>query len=89
MSLSKNVFIVHGHDYTMKKAVESILSELGLTPIILSEQPNKGKTLIEKFENNAENAGFAVVLMSDRDDNGRPCYSKKELTRRARQNVIL
>jgi len=39
-------------------------------PVILHEQPNKGRVLIEKFEPSAASTGFAVVLLTG-DDLGR------------------
>lgn len=85
----KDIFIVHGHDHEMKVAVARVLERLKLNPIILHEQPNGAKTIIEKFEKNASEVGFAVVLMSP-DDHG---YSKAEgperAESRARQNVVM
>ena len=83
---SKKVFIVHGHNDSIKINTARILEKIGLQPIILHEQPNNGKTIIEKFEQNSE-VGFAIVLLTS-DDVGK---SKKEenLMSRARQNVIL
>ena len=83
-----DIFIVHGHDSLMREQVENyIKDELGLNPIILFQQPNMGRTIIEKFERYS-NVGAAVILISH-DDIG---YSKErgpEETRpRARQNVI-
>ena len=84
---TKKVFIVHGHDNEMKLAVARLLENLGLEPIILSEQADKGRTIIEKFEEES-NVGFAVVLMSDEDDMGAEVGSS-DYRPRARQNVIL
>jgi predicted nucleotide-binding protein len=53
--------------------------------IILHEQPNQGKTLIEKFEAHSD-VGFAVVLLTDDDLGGR---KGGEQNPRARQNVVL
>ena len=47
---SNKVFIVHGHNESVLKDVELFLQKLGLEPVILKDQPNKGKTIIEKFE---------------------------------------
>ena len=63
---SNRVFLVHGHDEAMKQEVARILSDLGLDPIILHERPNQGRTIIEKFEKNAD-VGFAVVLLCGDD----------------------
>lgn len=83
-----DVFVVHGHDKEMKEDVARVLTKLGLNPIILHEQPNQGKTLIEKFEANSA-VGFAVVLLSP-DDMAYPKNSTaNEAKGRARQNVIL
>ncbi|MDB5314058.1 MAG: nucleotide-binding protein [Gemmataceae bacterium] len=86
--LSGKVFVVHGHDDEMKQHVARVLSKLGLTPIILHEQPNFGKTIIEKFESTAD-VSFAVVLLSP-DDMAYPLEANaKQAKSRARQNVIL
>lgn len=84
-NISRRVFVVHGHDGEAKEAVARYLSHIGFTPIILHEQANEGRTIIEKVEANS-NVGFAVVLLTP-DDLG----SVKDGTpsARARQNVIL
>lgn len=83
---TSNVFIVHGHDNEIKVSVARTLEKLGLNPIILHEQANAGKTVIEKFEAHS-NVGFAVVLLTA-DDEGK-AKSASDLKKRARQNVIL
>ncbi len=82
----KSVFIVHGHGDAVKVDVARLLEQLGLKPIILHEQPNAGKTLIEKFEMNAASVSFAVVLLTPDDLGG---AQPDKLMPRARQNVIL
>ena len=81
------VFIVHGHDEAAKHAVARFVEKFDIEPIILDEQANKGQTIIDKFEEHAGEAGFAIVLLTP-DDVGR---SKDETNDkyRARQNVIL
>jgi len=81
-----NVFIVHGHDVAVRQSVARVIEKLGLKPIILHEQPNNGKTIIEKFEKHSD-VGFAIILMTN-DDEGKS-KSEIELKNRARQNVIL
>jgi hypothetical protein len=61
--LSNRVFVVHGHDDEMKVTVTRVLERLGLTPTILHEQPDRGRTIIEKFAHYSD-VGFAVVLLS-------------------------
>ncbi len=85
---TSKIFLVHGHDEEMKQYVARIVSQIGLDPVILHEQPNQGKTIIEKFEANAD-VGFAIILLSSDD----MAYSAKSLPEsarpRARQNVIV
>jgi predicted nucleotide-binding protein len=83
---AKNVFIVHGHDNASKNELSSFLFRLGLKPIVLHEQANTGKTVIEKFEQYASDVGYAFILLTPDDIVGK---GKKGLKARARQNVIL
>ncbi len=76
----KRVFIIHGHDEASKSQVARLIERLGLTPIILAEQPNRGRTLIEKIERHS-NMGFAVAILTPDD-------IVADKTARARQNVI-
>jgi predicted nucleotide-binding protein len=80
--ITNKVFIVHGHNEAMKLAVDKTISKLGLSPIILHEQPNRGRTIIEKFERLSEDINFAIVLLSADDE-------MKDGIFRARQSVIL
>lgn len=76
----RRVFIIHGHDEASKSQLARLVERLGLTPIILAEQPNRGRTLIEKLERHS-NVGFAIAILTPDDiavDN----------VARARQNVI-
>ena len=59
---------------------------MALRPVVLHEQPNEGRTIIEKFEDFAH-VGFAVVLLTP-DDTGRLQDDAGEYRPRARQNVI-
>jgi predicted nucleotide-binding protein len=81
----REAFIVHGHDEGSREAVARFLEKLDIKPIILHERPNKGRTLIEKFEEHGD-VGFAVVLLTPDDLGG---VSPTDLKPRARQNVIL
>ena len=87
-ALTNDIFVVHGHDEEMKQAVARTLSKLGLNPIILHEQPNQGRTLIEKFEKNAD-VQFAIVLLSPDDMAFLKTGSPKDAQPRPRQNVVL
>ncbi|AWT19713.1 TIR domain-containing protein [Klebsiella grimontii] len=83
--LSKKVFIVHGHDEGSREKVARFLERIGLEAIILHEQANRGRTVIEKVIEYG-NVGFAVVLLTP-DDEG--CVKGGTLEPRARQNVLL
>lgn len=85
-SKSKKIFIVHGHDGEAREAVARFISTIGFTPVILHEQANRGRTIIEKVEANSD-VGFAVVLLTP-DDEGK-AKNADELEPRARQNVLL
>lgn len=82
----KKVFIVHGHNESIKQTVARTLETIGLTPIILSEQPDKGRTVIEKFESEGNDVGFAIVILTA-DDKGRK-NKARTMQSRARQNVV-
>ncbi|MGF6264392.1 hypothetical protein OKW49_005320 [Paraburkholderia youngii] len=84
--MSNRVFIVHGHDETALALVARFLDKLGFEPVILHEQANQGRTVIEKIEANRD-VGFAVVLLTP-DDVGRS-VKEEQLKPRARQNVLL
>ncbi len=88
VSGTREVFVVHGHDGEAKESVARFLEKLGLDVIILHEQPNQGRTIIEKFEISSKNVAFAVVLLTP-DDLGYGVDKPEKLEPRARQNVIL
>lgn len=85
----KNIFIVHGHDETLKEKVARLVSDLGLKPVILHEQPNKGETVIEKLESNASRSTFAIILLTPDDFGYSSVDGPNKVSSRARQNVIL
>ena len=61
------------------------MEKQGLQAIILSEQANKGKTIIEKFEENGEVSG--AICLFTADDLGHAKATQDEQSR-ARQNVV-
>lgn len=76
------VFIIHGHDNELKNEVLLLLKRAGVNAIVLHEQADKGRTIIDKLIEESNNAGYAVALLTPDDltENGNT---------RARQNVIL
>ena len=86
---NNKIFLVHGHDEEMKQTVARTLEKLDLKPIILHEQPDRGRTIMEKFEDYSEAISFAIILLSP-DDKGCDANNFPESAKfRARQNVIL
>lgn len=78
------VFIVHGHNGELKQSVARLIEKQGIEAIILDEQANQGRTIIEKFEGNSD-VGGAICLFTA-DDLGRK--NGEEEKARARQNVV-
>ncbi len=89
MARDARVFIVHGHADSLKWELKNYLQNtIGLPePIILHEQPNLGRNLMEKFEDFASTATLAFVLLTP-DDVGSTADAADADKRRARQNVI-
>lgn len=81
------IFIVHGRSHAPKESVARFLEQVSdLQPTILHEQPNSGRTIIEKFEDHAADSAFAVVLLTGDDEGG--LLGSGDRQRRARQNVV-
>ena len=66
---NRKIFIVHGHDSKIKDEVTEYLLSLGLNPIVLQDQPNLGKTIIEKLEYYVNQTSFAIIIFT-KDDFG-------------------
>ena len=82
------IFLVHGHDEKALHEVARFLERLQQDVIVLREQPNQGRTLIEKFEDYA-GVGFAVVLLTPDDVGSSRASAKNGIhNARARQNVV-
>lgn len=81
-------FIAHGHDDALKFELKDFLqNSLSLPePIILEQKANRGRTIIEKFEECVRDIDVAFVLLTPDDLGG--AASSDEVRERARQNVI-
>ncbi len=91
-SLSNKIFVVHGHDQSLKTDVERFLHEVGLTPVVLHREADEGATIIEKFEKHSD-VGFAFILLTPDEisytaDQINTADSEREIEYRARPNVI-
>lgn len=80
------VFIVHGHDGELKQSVARVIEKQNIEAIILSEKENKGRTIIEKFEDYSDVSG--AICLFTADDLGKARKDAME-NARARQNVVL
>lgn len=85
---SDAIFIVHGRDEGRKEGVARYVSIVlpDTRVLVLHEQPNAGRTLIEKLEGTASAAQLAVVILTG-DDEGQSIGGAK-LSPRGRQNVV-
>ncbi len=82
------VFVVHGRDINAAEAIARAVEKLGLEAVILHENPDEGRTIIEKLEESAKNASFAIVLFTPDDVGALKEEADKGSNPRARQNVI-
>ena len=82
-------FIVHGHDEVAKYDLKNYLQNtLKLPePVVLHEQPSLGRTIIEKFEEVADQVNLVFVLLTP-DDFADDLSGTEDARRHARQNVI-
>ncbi len=90
--LSNKVFIVHGHDDSLKTDLERFLHEIGLVPVVLHREADQGATIIEKFEKHSD-VGYAFILLTPDEISYVASQkdieeSKRETEYRARPNVI-
>lgn len=85
-SPSGRVFVVHGRDEALREQVARLLEQIGLQPVILHEQPNRGRSILEKFVDYSD-VSFAIVILTG-DDEGRMRGIDTPLLHRARQNVL-
>ena len=86
---SKQVFVVHGRDLQSRDELVLLLKqEFELEPIVLMDKSNQSKTVIEKFEKNTLNVGYAFVILTP-DDIGYLNEKSQKPKPRARENVLL
>jgi len=83
----RTVLLVYGRNEAAKEKVARFLMQLGLEPVLLDEQEARGRTLIEKLDQQPPVASAVVLLTGD--DVGGLASRRRLLRRRARQNVIL
>ncbi|HMR48798.1 MAG TPA: nucleotide-binding protein [Arachnia sp.] len=78
------VFLVHGRSLATE-AVARFVERIGYEPVLLKERPQQGRSILEKFLDEASDAVFAIILLTGDDEGGLrggPSHP------RARQNVV-
>lgn len=88
VQLGNRVFLVHGHNEVAIHETARFLERFDLDVTILREQPNSGRTIIEKFIDFSDVA-FAVILLTGDDRGGKIDETYENQKPRARQNVVL
>ena len=82
------VFIVHGHDDNAKLELARIIDkDLGLNSVILHEQPNAGRTIIEKLERYSSSPGFAFVLLTPDDLGSHKDDTRSETSSQTKRHI--
>jgi len=80
------IFVVHGRDHAILHYVVRVLQQVTEREVIvLHERANEGRTILEKFEDYATEAAYAVVLLTGDDEGG---IAGDPTRSRGRQNVI-
>lgn len=80
------IFLVHGQNLGRRETVRRFLETItDRDVVVLAEQPNRGQDLLGKLLSNAQQACFAVVLLTADDMGGRDQETQNP---RARQNVV-
>lgn len=80
------IFLVHGRDLARREIVRRFLEAVtDRDVVVLADQANSGHDLLGKLLKHAQDAGFAVVLLTA-DDRG--ALGEGDHAPRARQNVV-
>jgi predicted nucleotide-binding protein len=82
---SSRVFVVHGRCGKARAAAVRTLESLGMEPVVIMDEPTRGRTVIEQIEAHAD-VGFALILFTP-DDRG-ALMDSPALQPRPRQNVV-
>ncbi|MCU7804984.1 MAG: nucleotide-binding protein [Candidatus Thiodiazotropha sp. (ex Lucinoma borealis)] len=80
-SAPARVFISHGRANDWNEVQSFIEKDLDIPTLELAQEPNRGRTVLQKLEEESSNCSYAVIVMTgdDEDTEGNP---------RARENVM-
>ena len=88
--MNQSIFLVHGRELSAVRDVQVFVQQItGILPESLADSPGRGDTIIEKFERRANDATFAIVLLTPDDRGGVADAEPAAFQPRARQNVVL
>lgn len=85
MNAGDSIFVVHGRSYLRRSVKDFLQSATSAHVIFLDEQSVGSSVIIERLEEFADTAAFAIVLMTGDDYGG---LFGEAPQKRARQNVI-
>ena len=63
----RRVFITHGHSDDWRRVQPFIEKDVGVLTSELAQEPNQGRTIIEKLDDNAARCDSAVIVMTGDD----------------------
>ena len=75
------VFITHGRSDSWKDVARFIEKRIEAKTVELSEAPNRGRTIIQKLDEESDDCHFAVIIQTAEDE-------MSDGNIRARQNVV-
>ena len=75
------IFLSHGRSTLWKDVARFVERELDFEVVVLQEQTNQGRTIIEKLEEVTEDCHFAIIIMTAEDE-------QADGNVRARQNIV-
>lgn len=81
LEIERKVFISHGRAQDWKDVQSFIEKDLEIKTLELAQEANRGRTILQKLEEESSSCTFAVIVMTgdDEDSQGNP---------RARENVM-
>lgn len=80
VSKPKRVFISHGRNEAWRELQQYLIVDRKIEALELSQQPNRGKTVINKLDSVASQCSFAVIVMTgdNLDIDGKP-YARENV----------
>lgn len=80
-AIPRRVFLSHGRASDWREVQPFIERDLGLNTLELAQEPNRGRSVLQKLVEESDRCGYAVIVMTGDDDFGAG-------SPRARENVM-